>query len=242
MTEPDGSAGGAETASGPRVIVLALSSPQEAFEALAAKAMWSLALLLLVVLSVAAVGTGFSKVTPEAYLRAVEESGREVPPEIAENPERLLGFTRVATIVGAAAVVPIVYFATAGIFLIALKLAGSDLSYRQSLSVTVHGMLPMGVAAVIGIVIALARDTIDPIELEGGALVMSNLAFLAGDETSKAMRALLTSVDLFSVWSIWLLALGYRILGRVSAVSAWTSVLVVWIAGVAIKIGLAASF
>ena len=103
-------------------------------------------------------------------------------------------------------------------------------------------MLPMGIAALVGIVIALLRDTVDPIELQGGGLVMSNLGFLATEETSKAMRALMTSVDLFSVWCIYLLATGYRIVGRISAGSAWTSVLVVWLAGVAIKVGLAAAF
>ncbi|HSM13619.1 MAG TPA: YIP1 family protein [Thermoanaerobaculia bacterium] len=239
MSEPaTGEPTGPEV-SGGRSIVLALTSPREAFEALAAKPVFSFALLALVVLGVAAVTIGFSKIVPEDYLRIIEESGREIPPEMAENPELLMSIARWGTIVGVAVFLPITYFAVAGIYLLALRLAGSDLRYRQSLSVTVHGMLPMAVASVVGIVISLTRDRIDPLELQGGAIVMSNLGFLAEEGTSNAMRAVLTSVDLFSAWCIVLLALGYRIVGRVSAAAAWTTVVVVWIAGVAIKVAMA---
>jgi len=43
----------------------------------------------------------------------------------------------------------------AGIFLVLFRLVGSELTFRQSLATTLHGMLPFGVAAVVGIATAL---------------------------------------------------------------------------------------
>jgi hypothetical protein len=240
MSEPLAPADSARPASGAATIWATLVSPRAAFESILARPVWGLALVLLVVLGVAAVGSGFAKVTPEDYLRMVEESGQELPPDL--EPDSLMAIARWTAILGAAVVSPLVYFVVGGLFLVVFRLLGSDLDYRHSLSVAVHGLLPMGIAAVIGIVIALTRETLDPIELQGGALVMSNLGFLATEETSKAMRALLTSVDLFSVWCIWLLATGYRIVARVSAGAAWGAVILVWGVGVLLKVALASAF
>lgn len=231
-----------EKASSAAVLGRALTAPEAAFRAIAARPVVALALVLLVLAGVAAIGVGFSKVTAEDYLRTVEESGQEIPPQFREEPERLMDIARWGAVASAALVAPLLYLALGGIFLVVFRLLGSEIDYRRSLSVTVHGLLPLGVAALIGLVIALARETVSVAELQGGGLVMSNLGFLAGDDTSKAVRALLTSVDLFSAWAIALLALGYRIVARVSTGAAWGTVAVVWALGVALKIALAAAF
>ena len=229
-----------ESASSARTLWNALAAPETAFRSILARPVWALALLVLVVLTLAAVTIGFSKVTPEDYLRMLEESGQQLPAEM--EPEKLMSIARWSAAVGTVVVSPLVYFVVGGLFLVVFRLLGSEIGYRHSLSVGVHGLLPMGVAAVLGIFISLARETIDPMELQGGGIVMSNLGFLAREETSKAMRALLTSADLFSVWCIWLLATGYRIVARVSAGAAWGAVLLVWGVGVLLKVGLAAAF
>ena len=240
MSEPQAVPAAPESASSLRTIWQTLASPEAAFRSILAHPVWAVALLLLVALGVAAVTIGFAKVTPEDYRRMVEESGQELPAEF--DSEQLMSFARWSTAVGVAVVSPLVYFIVGGLFLVVFRLLGSEVGYRQSLSVSVHGLLPLGVAAVVGIFIALARDTIDPIELQGGGLLMSNLGFLATEETSKAMRALFTSADLFSVWCIFLLATGYRIVARVSAGAAWGAVLAVWGVGVLLKVALAAAF
>jgi hypothetical protein len=79
-------------------------------------------------------------------------------------------------------------------------------------------------------------------ELQSGQFLMSNLGFLASEETSKAVLALLTSVDVFSIWCIALLTFGYQIVARVSRGTALGTVLALWIVGVLIKVGMAAAF
>ena len=55
-------------------------------------------------------------------------------------------------------------------------------------------------------------------------------------------RALLTSVDAFSAWCVALLAIGFTEVARVSRSAAWTTVLVVWGAGIGLKLVLATIF
>jgi len=224
-----------------RLLAQVLSSPRQAFEALARRPVFLLALAVLVLLGVGAVGIGFSKVSGEDYVRSLEEAGRPVPPQFSDDPDKMMSIVRVAALGSALLFQPIVYLALAGLFLVVFRLLGSEIDYRRSLAITVHGMLPMAVAALAGIAIALARDRISMNELQSGGLVLSNLGFLAGDAGSKVTRALLTSVDLFSAWSIGLLGLGYRIVARVSAGSALGTVGALWLLGIAIKVALAAA-
>ncbi len=223
-------------------LTLVLTSPQQGFRAIAAKPVIALALCVLVVLGVAVVGLSMSKVSGADYVRSLQEQGRTVPPKMVDNPESAMKIARVVAVAFTAVVVPILYLLFAAVLLVGFRLLGSEISYRKTLSVVVHGMLPMAVAAVIGIVIVLARDKISLEEIQGGGVVMSNLGFLAHEGASKVLRALLTSVDLFSVWSIALLATGYRIVAKVSSGAAWGTVLVVWVVGVLIKVGMAAIF
>lgn len=224
------------------LVGLALAAPRTAFAALARRPVFLLALVVLVLVGAGAIRVGFWKVTGEDYVRGLEEAGQPVPPQFSDDPEKMMAIVR-GTALGAALLLqPLVYLALGGLFLVAFRLLGSEIDYRRSLSVTVHGMLPMVVAGLAGIAIALGRERISMTELQGGSLVLSNLGFLAGAEGSKVLRALLTSVDLFSAWSIVLLGMGYRIVARVSAGAALGTVGVLWLVGILIKVALAAIF
>jgi hypothetical protein len=119
---------------------------------------------------------------------------------------------------------------------------GSEMDFVRSLSVAIHGSVPLGAAAIIGIPVALGRSEMSMEELQGGQYLMSNLGFLAGEEAGAVTRALLTSVDLFSVWCIILLTIGYRIVARVSRGAALAVTLAVWGLGVLLKVAMAAAF
>ncbi len=56
------------------------------------------------------------------------------------------------------------------------------------------------------------------------------------------LKALLSSVDVFSIWTIVLLAIGFRIVGKVSNAVAWGTVLAIWGLGILIKVGMTAAF
>jgi len=220
----------------------ALAAPKSAFESLARRPTFGLAMIVLVVLAAVLGYLAMSKVTPADFLKTIEESGRQLPPTAADHADRMLAVTKWIQVGAALVVGPLLYLAVAGLFLVIFRTSGSDITFRQSLATTVHGLLPFGVLAIVGIAVTLGKSEVSLSQVQSGNLVASNLGFLAGSGASKAMKALLTSLDVFSLWCVALLAIGYRIVGRVRAGTAWAGVLVVWIVGILIKVGLAAIF
>lgn len=225
-----------------RNLVQALVSPREAFTALARRPTTALALVVLVALGAVAIYVAMSRVPAESLVASIEEGGSELPPDARDDPEKFLRMALWSQTAMAVVFGPALYVAVAAIFLVIFRLFGSDIAFRQSLAVTIHGMLPFGVAAVAGVAVALGRDEIGLEELRSGSLLASHLGFLATEDTGELTRALLTSADLFSAWCVALLALGYRIVARVGAGAAWGAVLAIWLVGVAIKVALAAAF
>lgn len=220
----------------------ALAAPRETFERLAARPVWVVCLIVLLTLGVAFGAAAMGKVTPEEFLRSVEAQGRPVPPQLQDDPERFLATMQRIQVGAGTIFAALFYFGAAGIFLVLFRLLGSDLRYVQSLSTTLHGLLPLGVAALAGLVVVLGRDEVSLDEIQSGGLVLSNLGFLASEASGETTRALLASVDLFSLWSLWLLALGFRVVARVSAGAAWGVVGVLWAIGVGLKLVLTAVF
>jgi hypothetical protein len=240
MSEPHAAEPGESSSA--RNLVQALVAPREAFTALARQPTTALALVVLVFLGVIAIHVAMSRVPPESLFASLEEQGQQLPPDAKENPERFLKIALWSQTAAAVVFGPALYLALAGVFLVLFRMLGSELAFRQSLATTLHGMLPFGVAAVVGVVVSFGRDEISLEELQYGGLVASHLGFLAGEDASKVVRALLTSIDLFSIWCIALLAIGYRIVARVSAGAAWAAVVAVWAVGIALKLALAAAF
>jgi hypothetical protein len=128
----------------------------------------------------------------------------------------------------------------AALFLVIFRLMGSDIDFRHSLSVAVHGMMPYLLATLLSIPVVLSRTELSMAEVQSGGFLHSNLAAFAPESTGKVLVALLGSVDIFSIWTIALLAIGYRVVGKVSKAAALGVVIALWAVVVAGKVGLAA--
>lgn len=221
-------------------LIAVLVSPRKTFEAIAARPTWIAAMVVAALLGGVAVWVAFSRIEPEALMRAVVEQnhGREMPAPM--TPERLHSFSMYGGVAGAVVFGPLLYVVAAALFLVLLRMAGSDIRFKPTLSVTLHGLLPFSVAALLGIPVALAKESLELQDVQSGGFLMSHLGFLAGEETSKVVVALLTSVDLFSIWCIVLLVLGFQINARLSRGASLACVGAVWVLGVLIKVGMAA--
>lgn len=219
-------------------LVGAITSPTATFASIARRPTWVLALILLAALGAAAVWSLYSKVDAGEFLAYMEAQGTKLPDSV--SADQILGWTRVSSVVGAAIFAPVTYLAVAGIFLLLFRMSGATLDFRRSLSVTLHGFLPFGVAAVIGLGIAATREEVAMREIESGGLVPSNLGVFLGDGAGAVVRAVATSVDVFSVWCIVLLALGFSIVAKVSRGRAYGVVGAIWAFAVLLKVAIAA--
>lgn len=218
-----------------------LLAPEKTFRALAAHPHWLAALLLLV----AAALTLSLVVTPKLDMKqvmrdAIEESGQDISAAQIERQVEIAEKFKWAGTASQVVLQPAVYLLMAAIFLVILRLFGSEIDFRRSLSVSLHGMMPFLVATLLTIPVVLSRAELNLQDVQSARYLYSNLAAFAPESTGKPLMALLSSIDLFSIWTIFLLGLGFRVVGRVSNAVAYGVVIGLWAVVVAGKVGLAA--
>lgn len=218
-----------------------LLAPEKTFGALAVRPHWLPALLLLVAAALALSVIVTPRLDMKQVIRdAIEDSGREVSAAQLEQQTEMAEKFKWVGAVSQVVLQPAVYMLMAAIFLVVFRLMGSDIDFRHSLSVAVHGMMPFLLATVLAIPVVLSRTELSMEEVRSGGFLHSNLAAFAPESAGKMLVAFLGSIDLFSIWAIALLAIGYRVVGKVSKAAALGVVIALWAVVVAGKVGLAA--
>jgi hypothetical protein len=227
-------------------VIGALISPDKTFRSIAERPTWVVPLLLLVALSLG-VGLVMQQRVDQGELVKYQmekvgvDLGKEQLEKIESEAENQSSTKQTLGMVFGGIVAAGVYFLLAALFLVTLRLVGSEINFFRSLAVTVHGLLPHAVAALLNIPLALSRSEISPEEMMSGGVLASSLRPLAPEE-SPVLASLLGSLDFFTIWSVVLLILGFRTVARVPTRTAATVVLVLWGLWVLGKAGFAAVF
>ena len=73
--------------------------------------------------------------------------------------------------------------------LVILRLFGSEIDFRRSLSVSVHGMMPFLVATLLTLPVVLSRAELSLKDVQSARYLHSNLAAFASDSTAKPLMA-----------------------------------------------------
>lgn len=220
-----------------------LFSPGKTFRSIAEWASWIWPLVLLAVVSsgvsyVAAQRTDFEDVIRQQ----VAASGREIPADALDQQIEMTEKMGPLFAIFGGLGPPVVGLVIALVFMVALRLFGSNIDFQGSYSVVLHGLMPMVVSSLLSLPVILSKEVIGFKDIQNGSYLMSNLGFLASEETSAPLRAALSSLDVFTIWSLILWAIGLRWVGRVSQTMATVTVVSVWLVYVLCKIGLAAAF
>jgi hypothetical protein len=92
--------------------------------------------------------------------------------------------------------------------------------------------------SVIVSIVVTARGTFDP--MMAATLVKSNPAFLVDMKEQPLLFSLLSNFDVFTIWTIFLLIVGFSTLSKTSRAKAATIVLSLWAAMIVVKLGFAA--
>jgi hypothetical protein len=222
-------------------------APREAYKALSMRPYCLLPLALAMVLGIGFTAVWISNIEPREFVKAqIENSPRadQIPAEaregIVEQQSRLLKiFAWAGAILGA----PLFYLVCAGYFLLVYRYGYSAdaLQFRQSFSATAMSFLAVGLVQtpLMLATLALKGDwNINPQEAFNASL---SLLFEQG-ETARWLYSLAGSIDLFSLWTIVLLSIGFGVLiGRSARTAAW-AVVIPWAVIVAVKVALAALF
>lgn len=226
-----------------------LWAPAAAFEKLRERPTWAVALVVLLLIGAGVSWVAVQKIDPDAQREVLRDTLEERQglrgEELDRQVDRVMSINRrfaPLTPVFGLVISLGAYALMAGVFLVAFRLAGGEVGFVQSFATTLHGVVPLGVGGLIALPIVLAQESVDPERLQRGSLLASNLAVLAPEDAPGTLVALLASFDLFTLWAVILLVIGYSVVARVSKGAAAGVVVGAWVLWIGIKVGLAALF
>lgn len=226
--------------SAPGRVVGTFFSPVSTFESIAAKPGFVLPLLLWTAASLLVTAFLLPRIDFDRMIRSsIEKRGQSVPEEriqaIVSQQKRMAPVLYNA--IGAVSPT-LICLLVALVFWASFKAFGWDFTFRQGVAVTAHAFLPGVLGAFVLVAVVAQKESVDPQAM--GDLLRSNLGFLVEKQSSPALHAILQSLDIFSLWTLVLLAIGYAAAGRVSRKASAGVVFTIWALFVLGKAGLAA--
>jgi hypothetical protein len=226
-----------------------LWAPTETFRKIGERPTWAAPLIVLLLIGGGVSWLALQRIDVDAQRQMLRDTfeerqglrGEELDRQVDRAMEmnaKLAPFTPVIGVVFSIGA----YALLAVIFMVALRLAGGELGYVASFATTLYGLIPFAVSGLIALPILLGQGSVDPERLQSGSLLASNLAVLAPEDAPRTLVSLLASFDLFTLWAVILLVIGYSVVARVSKGVATAVVVGAWVAWIGIKVGLAALF
>ncbi len=181
-------------------------SPVRTFASIAARPTWLLPVAVTAALSLPVSELILSKTDWSAVVGAqIARSGRRLPEaQIDQAVQRAQSLTWLWDVIAVAGPI-VVLFIVGAVLWGACNAFAWEVKFRQSLGVVAHAFLP-GVLTALGLMVALwNRPTVDPRKV--GDVLPTNLGHFAPG-ADPVTHGLLSSIDLFSFWSMALIVLG----------------------------------
>jgi hypothetical protein len=125
----------------------------------------------------------------------------------------------------------------AGVLLGVFTVTGAaKTDYKTSLGIAAYAGLPWVIHGLLSVLILFLKD---PSTVDLQNILASNPAALLSSDAPKWLAALLGSIDLFAIWDIALIALGFSATNpkKLSFGKAFATVVAIWLLYVAVKVG-----
>jgi hypothetical protein len=192
-------------------IIGVFTSPKQTFTSIAEKPSWIAPMLLMMILAVVVGGLLNSKMNWAQYIRhKAEENPRFEQLSEEKKDEAVAGQVKFwagfSYGVGAVAI-PISVLIFAGIYMVAFNLmSGAGARYGQSFAITTHAFLPTAITSILAMII-LPLKTYGDVDPEN--IVATSLKAYLPETAPKTLLALGGSLELFWIWCLVLVAIGF---------------------------------
>lgn len=223
----------------------AFLSPRATFASIAKKPDWLLPLLLIMAIALAVIFSFGHRVGWRQLIESRLENNSRFAQLSAQQQERAMA--RAAALAPVAAYaqstvgVVVVLLIMAGIFLGAFNLVfGTNIRFKQSFSIATYGFLPHALKGLLALVVVWVRP---PEGADVRNLVMSNAGVFLSSGAAPWLRLLASSIDVFSFWTMGLLAIGFAAAGspeKVRGKSAFALVFALWAIYLIVAVGFTA--
>lgn len=221
-------------------------SPGAVFGNIAVAGKWIIPLLIIMLCSLGAVAAIQSRISVEDMVAKIMETNERMQQLPAEQRDAVMAqqmkIIPIGLYAGAFIGSAVVLFIAAGVLLLIFNmLMDGKLKYKNALNIYSYAMLPPGIVGTLVMIMVLYLKP--PGEFD----IQNPLAFNAGAFLPAAsaawMKSLLGSIDLFTFWTIFLLAIGFsRAIPKMTTGKAFGAILVPWFVWVLLKTGWAAMF
>lgn len=202
-------------------------APGKTFADLRRNSRWWVAFLVLAVVSLAFIYVidqkiGFDQVAHNMIANSSRAAQMEqLPPDQrAQRYESTAKFTRVFAY-ASPLVTLIVYLIIAAVLMGTFRFgAGAEVGYKTSLAIVIYASLPFVISALLGIVSISAG--VNPESFNLNNPVASNPAYFMDMAGNKFFYTLASALDVFTIWSLVLMALGFARNTRLKMATAFT--------------------
>ncbi len=221
-------------------------SPGSVFANIARAGRWWIPLLVLTIVSIAMVSAVQSRVSVDQMLATALDNNDRFQQLSAADKEAALSSQRkilpFAMFGGAAVGNAVVLFVGAGALLFVFNLLmDGNLKYKNALNIYAYAMFPPGLVGAAAMFLVLYLKPPGEFDMQN-ALAFNAGAFLA-TTASAWVKSVAGSIDLFTFWTIFLLAIGFsRAIPRMTTGKAFGAILIPWLLWVLVKTGWAAMF
>jgi hypothetical protein len=194
-------------------IIKVFTSPAEAFADIVRRPRWLAPLLLLMAAACLMIYLYSTHVGWERFIRQTIETNERIQQLPADQKETVLAqqrkFIPIFSYIGPLIFIPVGMAVVAGVLTLVFKvLHDAPLKFKQVFAITNYASLPGVISTLLAIGVMFIKDPDDfnlqnPTAFNAGAFLSTT--------APKWQTALLGSFDLFSFWSIFLLATGMKV-------------------------------
>ena len=168
---------------------------------------------------------------------------RDLPADQREM--RIDAGTKFAPIIGYAGSligIPLVAVVVAGVLLLVCKMMGASLQFKQMFAISSYSMLPGLISTILMIIVVFLKNP-DDFNLQNPLFFNLGAALEPPPNTGKFLYSVATSIDLFTFWTMLLLATGISVASRkLPFPKALMAVVAPWVIWVLVKSSWAAAF
>jgi hypothetical protein len=154
--------------------------------------------------------------------------------EIAAGQQKFARFGPLLAIV----IGPIAWAIMAAVFLVMLKITGSDIDFVKTLSTALHAYWPPSLVLSVLTMILLQRVGQIP-QAEMVNVVKAHPGAFMSPEAPAWLTAAAGTFSVFNIWTVIMLVLGFKIVGKLSTTKAAVATLIPWGAWIVVKSALA---
>jgi len=219
-------------------------SPGQAFADIARRPRWWIPVILIAILGTVYLNAFTQRVGWESVIRpAIERLPNAQTMTVQQREQAIATASRLYQYLGygGSAVGTLFYVFIVAVLLLFLfdTMMSAGIGVKRMMGIVAYGFLPLVVQTALSMVVLFLKD---PEEFNLQNPLMFNVGAYLSPDSPAVLRALGSSIDMFSLWIIVLLAIGVSAAGRkISFGKAFTAIALSWSLFVCAKIAFAAA-